>query len=294
MKPLTGMDRHERQNGSDEAGTNSAKFSTVASLGESGIHRELDDPGSQWHPHNDQYVQGGGRRAVPGDDGSGNETSADKLRHRSGVDRNGADSSSPRSGLVAEELPAALARGGQLLSDRTDGAGSARAAYGFVFWVVTLFAYCFYLLWAFLPERVLVRFHHYARKNIVDPSVGRFCVAALKYCRCHAPHQHHIGVTVYPSKYWAIGIPCWICVAYGMSEIWWLSYNMMMNPSITSIHSYRDKYTTVRKESERDRREEEAATLAGALPQVYDLSIEEVNRTWLQMTADEEESRNKS
>lgn len=40
-----------------------------------------------------------------------------------------------------------------------------------------------------------------------------------------------------------------------------------------------DKYTAVRKDSAKDIREEELAVTAGKLPQIYDLPIEEVNRS---------------
>ena len=36
-------------------------------------------------------------------------------------------------------------------------------------------------------------------------------VAASRLMAC----QHQLGVTFYPSHYWAIGVPCWVCVSYG-------------------------------------------------------------------------------
>ncbi|CEM00833.1 unnamed protein product [Vitrella brassicaformis CCMP3155] len=50
--------------------------------------------------------------------------------------------------------------------------------YGFVFWILSYIAYGVYLCWAFIPESVL----------------------------------EQLGITVYPSKYWAIALPTYLCV----------------------------------------------------------------------------------
>jgi hypothetical protein len=52
--------------------------------------------------------------------------------------------------------------------------------YSFVAWIATIFAYIFFLGWALLPENVL----------------------------------HGIGITYYPSRYYAIAFPAYVLVLY--------------------------------------------------------------------------------
>lgn len=68
-----------------------------------------------------------------------------------------------------------------LLEEHTipiDPAVTSVEVYGFLGWVTSSVAYVMFVLWAFTPDRVL---------------------------------ENH-AITYYPSKYWAIALPTWVCV----------------------------------------------------------------------------------
>lgn len=78
---------------------------------------------------------------------------------------------------------------------RTDTAGSTprqgstsistTETYGFLGWITSSVLYCVFLAWAFTPDPIL---------------------------RLH-------GITWYPSKYWAVAVPVWLCVTLGTAFV---------------------------------------------------------------------------
>ena len=81
--------------------------------------------------------------------------------------------------------------------------------YGFVAWIGTHLCYAVFLLWAYLPEHVL----------------------------------HDLGVTYYPSKYWAVAVPCHVLVSVAAVYVGYWFYNMMRLPPLESFHNIVDEYS---------------------------------------------------
>ena len=80
--------------------------------------------------------------------------------------------------------------------------------YGFVAWIGTHLCYAVFLLWAYLPEHVL----------------------------------HGLGVTYYPSKYWAVAVPCHLLVSLAAVYLLYWFVNMMRLPPLESFHNILDEY----------------------------------------------------
>lgn len=80
-------------------------------------------------------------------------------------------------------------------------------AYSFVGWIASLLVYIWFLLWAFLPSRWL----------------------------------HSMGVTYYPSRYYAIALPAYLMVLYFLVGFAYIGYNMWTNVHPTDFASFRDK-----------------------------------------------------
>ena len=81
--------------------------------------------------------------------------------------------------------------------------------YGFVAWIGTHLCYAVFLLWAYLPEHVL----------------------------------HDLGVTYYPSKYWAVAVPCHVLVSVAAVYVGYWFYNMMRLQPLESFHNIVDEYS---------------------------------------------------
>lgn len=80
--------------------------------------------------------------------------------------------------------------------------------YGFVIWLsgwMGLIAYC---CWAFIPRNVLAAF----------------------------------GITYYPSKYWAVAIPLYVCVSLVAVAAIYTFYNMSTVPDMDDPRSVGDNY----------------------------------------------------
>jgi phosphatidylinositol glycan class P protein len=109
--------------------------------------------------------------------------------------------------------------------------------YGFVAWIGTHLCYAVFLLWAYLPEHVL----------------------------------HDLGVTYYPSKYWAVAVPCHLLVSLAAVYLLYWFYNMMRLPPLESFHNIVDEYS-------KDADDIPAWSQQGeCIPPIYDLPIPSVN-----------------
>ncbi|RKP04878.1 PIG-P, partial [Thamnocephalis sphaerospora] len=75
---------------------------------------------------------------------------------------------------------------------------------GFILYLVSIILYLIYALWAFLPDQVLV----------------------------------HVGISYYPSKYWALAWPAWTVVLFLFGYAVFISLNLMRTPAL-------DAYNTV-------------------------------------------------
>ena len=97
--------------------------------------------------------------------------------------------------------------------------------------------YVVYLVWAYTPEDVLVR----------------------------------LGVTYYPDKYWALAVPCWICVLVLYGAWMYEGVNMM------SVRDLNDP-DIIAEENGFIGSEADEPDLPGSVPSMRDTPVEEVNR----------------
>ncbi|CAN0187309.1 unnamed protein product [Ascophyllum nodosum] len=84
---------------------------------------------------------------------------------------------------------------------RKEGGGEIVEVYGFAGWIASFVAYAIYLVWAFVPESML----------------------------------HAVGVTYYPSKYWAIAIPCAIFVTASSLVLAYIAVNFLSTAPLDSF-----------------------------------------------------------
>eukprot|EP00919_Chromeraceae_sp_WS-2016_P012863 GHVR01030122.1.p1 GENE.GHVR01030122.1~~GHVR01030122.1.p1 ORF type:complete len:121 (-),score=9.28 GHVR01030122.1:260-622(-) len=73
--------------------------------------------------------------------------------------------------------------------------------YGFVFWILSFILYGLYLIWAFVPDDVL----------------------------------HGIGISYYPSKYWALAIPTYFCFLLLMTVVVYNGLNFLNTKPLHSL-----------------------------------------------------------
>eukprot|EP01116_Phalansterium_solitarium_P001621 TRINITY_DN1142_c0_g3_i1.p1 TRINITY_DN1142_c0_g3~~TRINITY_DN1142_c0_g3_i1.p1 ORF type:complete len:149 (-),score=37.40 TRINITY_DN1142_c0_g3_i1:60-506(-) len=111
--------------------------------------------------------------------------------------------------------------------------------YGFVAWMLTFVGYGAYLLWAYLPTGLL----------------------------------HMMGVTYYPSKYWALAIPTYICVAYVMASVVNFAVNLINTEPLDSFNLITD---------DKSHEDTEEHIVEGGIAPIADISIEEINRLMYQ------------
>ena len=83
------------------------------------------------------------------------------------------------------------------------------AVYAFIGWIGSILIYVSFLLWAFAPESFL----------------------------------HSIGITYYPSRYYAIALPAYFLVMYILLGLSYMGYNMLNTHDSTSLSTVSDVYT---------------------------------------------------
>uniref|UniRef100_A0A0E0NYQ3 PIG-P domain-containing protein n=2 Tax=Oryza rufipogon TaxID=4529 RepID=A0A0E0NYQ3_ORYRU len=84
--------------------------------------------------------------------------------------------------------------------------------YGFVGSITTVIATTVYLVWAYMPER---------------------CLRSL-------------GITYYPSRYWALAVPSFVIVATALCMVVYVGFNFLATPPPTSFNTIFDEYSRER------------------------------------------------
>ena len=102
---------------------------------------------------------------------------------------------------TAAAVPSRAAPAASAADERRSAATASVALYGFVAWIGTHIAFVLFVLWAYLPERVL----------------------------------HRLGVLYYPSQYWALALPCHLMVSVAaLYAAYWI-YNLSRLPPLDGV-----------------------------------------------------------
>ncbi len=79
--------------------------------------------------------------------------------------------------------------------------------YSFVGWIASIFMYVCFIAWAFLPENIL----------------------------------HSLGITYYPSRYYAVALPAYMIVLYLLTGLAYIGLNMMNTLDPDDMETIRDR-----------------------------------------------------
>ncbi|XP_011495402.1 PREDICTED: phosphatidylinositol N-acetylglucosaminyltransferase subunit P [Ceratosolen solmsi marchali] len=121
------------------------------------------------------------------------------------------------------------------MSERTPAPYAPRSVYGYAMYIGSNMLLLLYLVWAFVPEEFL---------------------------------HEKLGLTYWPSKYWAVALPVWILTAIAVFAFAiYPAINISMTPNIDDLRTITDEYCLERRES-----------IPGGIPPVSDIPITEVCR----------------
>lgn len=88
---------------------------------------------------------------------------------------------------------------------------TSKSTLSFVAWTASIFVYLCFAAWAILPGKTL----------------------------------HALGVTYYPSRYYAIALPAYVLVVYVLSGIVYIGLNLLSTKEPEDIATIRDDHTSV-------------------------------------------------
>eukprot|EP01100_Stratorugosa_tubuloviscum_P012006 TRINITY_DN5512_c0_g1_i1.p1 TRINITY_DN5512_c0_g1~~TRINITY_DN5512_c0_g1_i1.p1 ORF type:complete len:242 (-),score=68.69 TRINITY_DN5512_c0_g1_i1:182-859(-) len=106
--------------------------------------------------------------------------------------------------------------------------------YGFVGWMSSIVGLVLFLLWAYLPDSIL----------------------------------HQLGIFYYPNKYWAIAMPCYLCVTIIFIVLAYGAINLIITEPLDSIYTLKDNYSKSLIHSN---------FKSDSIPPIMDMPITEVN-----------------
>lgn len=110
-----------------------------------------------------------------------------------------------------------------------------RAVYGFVLYLAAYVGFVVYIIWAYVPDDWL----------------------------------EAVGLTYWPQKYWAVAVPCYLCMVFLLAFPIWFGYIFLCTPSPDSMDLITDDF---KPSPDLDNLPE------GAAAPLADLSISDVNR----------------
>ena len=108
--------------------------------------------------------------------------------------------------LVSNLRKEQMKKSGELMNE-TKKKKSNIAIYGFVYWVTTFVLLLLYLVWAFLPEKIL----------------------------------REIGIAYYPDKYWALSMPLYAFITIFFLPVFYFSLNLINNCPLDSFQTITDE-----------------------------------------------------
>ncbi|XP_014209656.1 phosphatidylinositol N-acetylglucosaminyltransferase subunit P [Copidosoma floridanum] len=121
------------------------------------------------------------------------------------------------------------------MSEHTPAPSIHRSVYGFALYIGSNMLLLLYLVWAFIPVEFL---------------------------------QENLGLSYWPSKYWAVALPIWILTAIAVFAFAiYPAINMILTPNIDDPRTITDEYCLEKRKS-----------IPGGIPPVSDIPIPEVSR----------------
>eukprot|EP00903_Cladosiphon_okamuranus_P008125 g7826.t1 len=131
---------------------------------------------------------------------------------------------------------------------RKEGGGEIVEVYGFAGWIASLVAYALYLVWAYVPESTL----------------------------------QALGITYYPSKYWAIAIPSAIFVTWSVAVLVYIAVNFMSTAPLDSFDTITDMHAKPVVDRSTIWEEDGSPDSASRVPNIGDIDMSTVNRVLYQ------------
>lgn len=120
--------------------------------------------------------------------------------------------------------------------------------YGFAGWIASLVAYALYLVWAYVPESTL----------------------------------QAVGITYYPSKYWAIAIPSAIFVTASVAILAYIAVNFMSTAPLDSFDTITDMHAKAVVDRSSVWEEDGSPDSTSRVPNIGDIDMSTVNRVLYQ------------
>eukprot|EP00904_Undaria_pinnatifida_P009791 jgi/Undpi1/5942/HiC_scaffold_2.g01216.m1 len=131
---------------------------------------------------------------------------------------------------------------------RKEGGGEIVEVYGFAGWIASLVAYALYLVWAYVPEGTL----------------------------------QAVGITYYPSKYWAIAIPSAIFVTASVAILAYIAVNFMSTAPLDSFDTITDMHAKAVVDRSAVWEEDGSPDSTSRVPNIGDIDMSTVNRVLYQ------------
>lgn len=110
-----------------------------------------------------------------------------------------------------------------------------RAIYGFVLYLAAYVIFVVYVVWAYVPDGWL----------------------------------DAIGLSYWPQKYWAVAVPCYLCMLWLLAYPAWFGYIHLCTAHLDSTDLIRDEFTQAPRKD---------ILSKDSTPPLADISISEVNR----------------
>ncbi|ORX54099.1 PIG-P-domain-containing protein [Hesseltinella vesiculosa] len=112
--------------------------------------------------------------------------------------------------------------------------------YGFVMYLASFVVVGLYIVWAYVPDHIL----------------------------------HGLGITYYPSRYWAMAIPTWVMTFVWFIFFYFMTYNLMNTPPFDSLDCITDEHAMIMERSKIPPLEDRPLDY---MPELHDIPITVVN-----------------
>jgi len=122
----------------------------------------------------------------------------------------------------------------RVMTEPSPSPSPERAVYGFVLYLSAWVCLALYLIWAYIPDQWL----------------------------------HHVGLTYWPQKYWAVAAPTYLCITLVFGIVFYVAVNLTITAGLGSRDTITDEYAKVVRTDDLP---------LGAIAPIGDIPITEVN-----------------